>query len=57
MMTTTKICKRKIVIVGLCCKDIVNYLDGFPEEDSDNRVYEQVKISNVSIRVPNSVFG
>lgn len=56
-MTTTKICKRKIVIVGLCCKDIVNYLDGFPEEDSDNRVYEQVKISNVSIRVPNWVFG
>ncbi|KAL7075174.1 hypothetical protein ACQ4LE_005618 [Meloidogyne hapla] len=31
---------RKVVIVGLCCLDIVNYVNNFPVEDSDNRVFD-----------------
>nr|CAD2174759.1 unnamed protein product [Meloidogyne enterolobii] len=32
-------CKR-VLIVGLCCLDVVSYLDNFPVEDSDNRVFD-----------------
>lgn len=35
-MTTHK----KILIVGLCCVDVVNYVTKFPTEDSDTRVME-----------------
>ncbi|KAI6190920.1 PfkB domain-containing protein [Aphelenchoides bicaudatus] len=31
----------KILVVGLCCIDIINYIERFPEEDSDTRVFEQ----------------
>jgi hypothetical protein len=31
-----------VLVVGLCCVDIVNYVDGYPPEDSDRRVLEQV---------------
>ncbi|KAI1723168.1 pfkB family carbohydrate kinase domain-containing protein [Ditylenchus destructor] len=33
--------KKPILIVGLCCMDIVNFVDKYPEEDSDTRVFEQ----------------
>ncbi|KAI6190885.1 PfkB domain-containing protein [Aphelenchoides bicaudatus] len=32
----------KILICGVTCVDIVNYLESFPEEDSDNRGVEQL---------------
>lgn len=32
---------KKILVVGLCCIDHVNYVDGFPVEDTDNRVFER----------------
>uniref|UniRef100_A0AC34RMT0 Ketohexokinase n=1 Tax=Panagrolaimus sp. JU765 TaxID=591449 RepID=A0AC34RMT0_9BILA len=33
--------EKKILIVGLCCIDTVNYVEKYPEEDSDVRVMEQ----------------
>ncbi|CAD5207802.1 unnamed protein product [Bursaphelenchus xylophilus] len=30
----------KILVVGLCCLDVVNYVQKFPKEDSDTRVFE-----------------
>uniref|UniRef100_A0A915NA71 Uncharacterized protein n=1 Tax=Meloidogyne javanica TaxID=6303 RepID=A0A915NA71_MELJA len=31
---------KRVLIVGLCCLDVVSYLDNFPVEDSDNRVFD-----------------
>uniref|UniRef100_A0A914PPL9 Carbohydrate kinase PfkB domain-containing protein n=1 Tax=Panagrolaimus davidi TaxID=227884 RepID=A0A914PPL9_9BILA len=31
---------KKILIVGLCCIDIVNYVKIFPAQDSDTRVFD-----------------
>lgn len=31
----------KILVVGLCCIDTVNYIRKFPPEDSDTRVFDQ----------------
>ncbi|VDK45509.1 unnamed protein product [Anisakis simplex] len=33
---------EKILVVGLTCVDVVNYMDKFPSEDSDNRVTKQI---------------
>ncbi|CAD5205421.1 unnamed protein product [Bursaphelenchus okinawaensis] len=30
----------KILVVGLCCIDVVNYVQIYPKEDSDTRVFE-----------------
>ncbi|KAH7695665.1 hypothetical protein AAVH_37272, partial [Aphelenchoides avenae] len=32
----------KILVVGVCCVDIVNYVDKYPEEDTDNRGVDQL---------------
>jgi len=33
--------KNGILFTGICCLDIVSYLDGFPVEDTDSRNVEQ----------------
>jgi len=35
---------KRVLIVGLCCLDVVSYLDNFPVEDSDNRVFDSVNL-------------
>lgn len=32
----------RILVVGLCCVDVVLFADKFPFEDSDTRIYERV---------------
>ncbi|KAH7715490.1 ketohexokinase isoform 1 [Aphelenchoides avenae] len=32
----------KILVVGVCCVDIVNYVEKYPEEDTDNRGVDQL---------------
>lgn len=32
----------KVLVVGLCCIDLVNYVQKYPVEDSDTRVFEQI---------------
>uniref|UniRef100_A0A915DNZ0 Carbohydrate kinase PfkB domain-containing protein n=1 Tax=Ditylenchus dipsaci TaxID=166011 RepID=A0A915DNZ0_9BILA len=31
----------RILVVGLCCIDEIDYVDKFPAEDSDTRIFEQ----------------
>lgn len=33
--------ERKILIVGLCCLDTMNYVEKYPQEDSDTTVFDQ----------------
>jgi len=33
--------EKKILMVGLCCLDTVNYVEKYPPEDSDTRVFDQ----------------
>lgn len=37
----------KILVVGVCCVDIVNYVEKYPEEDTDNRGVDQVWLMSV----------
>ena len=41
--------KHSILSVGLLCLDLVNVLDSYPGEDTDNRVREQVGTVNALI--------
>lgn len=34
--------EKRILVVGLCCLDICNYIDQYPQEDTDNQIFEQV---------------
>ncbi|VDN32886.1 unnamed protein product [Gongylonema pulchrum] len=33
---------KQILVVGLTCVDIINYVTSYPAEDSDSRVMKQV---------------
>lgn len=35
--------EKRILLVGLCCLDVCNYVEKYPAEDTDNRVFEQVE--------------
>lgn len=36
---------QRILVVGLTCVDIVNYVKAYPAEDSDSRVVRQVRLA------------
>lgn len=46
---------KTILVVGLTCIDIINYMDKYPIEDSDNRVTKQVTFVYKILNTPDNL--